>query len=45
MRLEGIDIINGREVRRVVRDFREGDRSKTGLVWRLATLHFWANRQ
>jgi asparagine synthase (glutamine-hydrolysing) len=45
MNFEGIDIINEREARRVVRDFKEGDRSKTWLVWRLATLNFWASNQ
>ena len=45
MSFDGIDVINEREVRRVVRDFREGDRSKTWLVWRLAMLNHWANCQ
>ena len=38
MSFDGIDIVNEREARRVVRDFREGDRSKTWLVWKLAML-------
>jgi asparagine synthase (glutamine-hydrolysing) len=42
MRFDGIEIINEREASRVVRDFKEGDRSKTWLVWRLATLNFWS---
>ena len=42
---DGIDVINQREVRRVVQDFRAGDRSKTWLVWRLATLNHWACSQ
>jgi asparagine synthase (glutamine-hydrolysing) len=45
MRFDGIDIINESEVSRVVQDFKEGDRSKTWLVWRLATLNNWANDQ
>jgi asparagine synthase (glutamine-hydrolysing) len=45
MRFDGIDIINEHAVRRVVCDFRQGDRSNTWLVWRLATLNFWANCQ
>jgi asparagine synthase (glutamine-hydrolysing) len=45
MRFDGIDIINEREARRVVQDFKQGDRSKTWLVWRLATLNYWANDQ
>ena len=45
MNFDGIDIINEREVRRVVRNFREGDRNKTWLVWRLAMLNHWANVQ
>ena len=44
MTFDGIDVIKERKVRRVVRDFREGDRSKTWLVWRLAMLNYWANR-
>jgi asparagine synthase (glutamine-hydrolysing) len=44
MRFDGIDIINERKVRRVVLDFKEGDRSKTWLVWRLAMLNHWASR-
>ena len=45
MSFDGIDVINEREARQVVRDFREGDRSKTWLVWRLAMLNHWANCQ
>ena len=45
MSFDGIDVINEREVRRVVRKFREGDRSKTWLVWRLAMLNHWASDQ
>ena len=45
MTFDGIDIINEREARQIVRDFREGDRSQTWLVWRLAMLNYWANRQ
>jgi asparagine synthase (glutamine-hydrolysing) len=45
MRFDGVDIINEREVRRVVQDYKQGDRSKTWLVWRLATLNFWASCQ
>ena len=45
MTFDGIDIINEREVRRVVRDFREGDLSKIWLVWRLAMLNHWASCQ
>ena len=42
---DGIEIINEREVRRVVQSFKKGDRSKTWLVWRLAMLNHWANCQ
>jgi asparagine synthase (glutamine-hydrolysing) len=45
MNFDGIDVINEHEVRRVVRNFRQGDRSKTWLVWRLAMLNHWANVQ
>ena len=45
MSFDGIDVINEHEVRRVVRNFREGDRSKTWLVWRLAMLNHWASDQ
>jgi hypothetical protein len=45
MHFDGIDGLNKREVRRVIRNFREGDRSNTWLVWRLATLNYWANGQ
>jgi asparagine synthase (glutamine-hydrolysing) len=45
MNFGGIDIINEREARRVVLDFKQGDRSKTWLVWRLATLNYWVGSQ
>ena len=45
MTFDGIDVINEREAQRVVRDFREGDRSKIWLVWRLAMLNYWVNGQ
>jgi asparagine synthase (glutamine-hydrolysing) len=45
MNFDGIHVINESEVRRVIRNFREGDRNNTWLVWRLATLNHWANCQ
>ena len=45
MNFDGIDIINEHEVQRAVKDFKQGDRNKAWLVWRLAMLNHWASSQ
>jgi hypothetical protein len=45
LKLDEIGNINVHAARRLMQNFRDGDRSNIWLVWRLAMLNCWANRQ
>ena len=43
--LDGLGVVSGREVWRLMQDFKDGDQSNAWLVWRIAALNYWLKYQ
>ena len=42
---DGLGVIDEREARRILREFKAGNDHKRWLAWRLGNLNYWANHQ